>query len=57
LVAEFKGWWNNDIADDIEKLEDLTNPLDNYNYVIGVFVRIGRDAADYRYFINGVENE
>ena len=57
LVAEFKGWWNNDIASDIQKLEDLTDPNDNYHYLIGVFVRIDRTEATYRYFINGVEHE
>lgn len=55
LVAEFKGWWNNDIATDIEKLEDLTDPNDNYHYLIGVFAQIGRTEAAFRYFINGVE--
>ncbi len=57
LVAEFKGWWNNDIASDIQKLEDLTDPNDNYHYLIGVFVRIGRTEATFRYFINGIEHE
>lgn len=55
LVAEFKGWWNNDIDSDIQKLEDLTDPNDNYHYLIGVFVQIGRTEAAFRYFINGVE--
>lgn len=55
LVAEFKGWWNNDIESDIQKLEDLTDPNDNYHYLIGVFVQIGRTEAAFRYFINGVE--
>jgi hypothetical protein len=55
LVAEFKGWWNNDIADDIRKLEDLTDPIDNYRYLLGVFVQIGRNEAVFRYFINGAE--
>jgi len=55
LVAEFKGWWNNDIATDMQKLEDLTDPNDNYHYLIGVFVQIGRTEAAFRYFINGVE--
>jgi hypothetical protein len=57
LVAEFKGWWNNDIASDISKLEDLTDPNDNYHYLIGVFVHIGRTEATFCYFINGVEHE
>jgi len=55
VVAEFKGWWNNDIANDIKKLEDLTDPNDSYHYLIGVFIQIGRTEANYRYFINGVE--
>ena len=57
LVAEFKGLWNNDIESDIQKLEDLTDPNDNYHYLIGVFVRIGRTEATFRYFINGIEHE
>lgn len=57
LVAEFKGWWNNDVKNDFEKLEDLTDPDDNYHYLIGVFVRIDRTEATFRYFINGVEHE
>jgi len=57
LVAEFKGWWNNNLQDDINKLEDLTNPNDNYHSLIGVLVRIEREAANYRYFINGAEHE
>jgi hypothetical protein len=55
LVAEFKGYWNNDIESDIQKLEDLTDPNDNYHYLIGVFVQIGRTEAAFRYFINGIE--
>lgn len=57
LVAEYKGWWNNDLDNDIRKLEDLTDPADNYHYLIGVFVQIGRTEATYRYFINGAEYE
>jgi len=57
LVAVFKGWWNNAIESDIQKLEDLTDPNDNYHYLIGVFVQIGRTEATFRYFINGFEHE
>lgn len=57
LVAEFKGWWNNYISYDLRKLEDLTDPNDNYHYLVGVFVQIGRTGATYRHFINGVEHE
>ena len=56
LVVEFKGWWNKNITDDIKKLEDLTDPNDNYHYFIGVFVVIGNTDATYRYFLNGVEH-
>lgn len=57
LVAEFKGWWDNDIAADIRKLEDLTDPNDNYHYLIGILVIIGRTEASYRFFLNGVNYE
>lgn len=53
LVAEFKGWWHTGIENDIMKLEDLTNPEDQYHYLVGVLVIINREAADFRYFING----
>src|SRR5690554_3004702 len=55
LVAEFKGWWNDNIDSDLKKLEDLTAPNDNYHYLIGVLVLIGNSEPTYRYFINGVE--
>lgn len=55
LVAEFKGWWYTNINSDIRKLEDLTDPNDNYHYRIGIFIRINRTEANYRYFIDGTE--
>jgi len=55
LVAEFKGWWKNDMAKDIQKLEDLTNPNDNYHYLIGVLVQLGSKEPTFRYFANGIE--
>lgn len=57
LVVEFKGWWNTDIDNDIRKLEDLTNPNDSYGYLLGVLVIIGREGADFRFFMNGNEYE
>ncbi|MDD3945656.1 MAG: hypothetical protein PHS38_13230 [Bacteroidales bacterium] len=57
LVVEFKGWWNNNLQSDIRKLEDLTDPNDNYHYLIGVLVKIGMAEATYLYFINGKEHE
>jgi hypothetical protein len=57
LAVEFKGWWNKNTKKDIMKLEDLTLPWDNYKYLIGVFVHIGKDFSEckYRYFIGGNE--
>jgi hypothetical protein len=57
LVIEFKGYWKRNIWRDLRKLEDLTDPNDNYHYLIGVFVYIGRTEATYRYFINGDAHE
>ena len=57
LVVEFKGHWKRSIWRDIRKLEDLTGPNDNYHYLIGVLVQIGRTEATFRYFINGAEHE
>jgi len=57
LVVEFKGYWKRSIWRDIRKLEDLTDLNDNYHYLLGVFVHIGRTEATFRYFINGVEHE
>lgn len=55
LAVEFKGWWNNNLGTDIMKLEDLTNHADNYGYLIGILVILGREEANFRYFINGQE--
>lgn len=55
IAVEFKGWWNSKIAEDLEKLEDLTNQRGNYRYLIGVFVRLRETGAEFRYFINGQE--
>lgn len=57
LVVEFKGFWNNNSANDFLKLEDLTSPYENYSYLIGVYVEIGRQQPDYTYFINGHKYE
>jgi len=55
LVAEFKGYWKRSIWRDIRKLEDLTDPNEKFQYLIGVFVHIGRTEGTFRYFINGNE--
>ena len=57
LVVEFKGWWSNDVETDLKKLEDLTDQSDNYNYLIGVLVQIGKTEPAYHYFINGTKYE
>lgn len=55
MVAEFKGWWNNEIKNDIKKLKDLSNFSDKYRYRLGALVIIKDNKANYRYFIRGVE--
>lgn len=55
LVTEFKGYWEKDIEGDLQKLEDLTDPRDNFHYVLGAFVLIGKEQANYRYFVDGNE--
>lgn len=57
LVVEFKGFWNNNSANDFLKLEDLTSPNENYKYLLGIYVEIGRQQPDYKYFINGQSHE
>jgi len=36
-------------------LEDLTDPNDNYHYLIGVLVQLGSKEPTFRYFANGIE--
>lgn len=57
LVVEFKGWWNTQVEDDISKLRELTSTTDEYHYLIGVFIKLGRTNAESlsRYFIDGNE--
>lgn len=58
LVVEFKGFWNaNNSDNDFLKLEDLTSPNENYKYLIGAYVEIGRQNPNYTYFINGQRYE
>ncbi len=55
LVAEFKGYWDNNIGGDLAKLADLTSPYDKYQYRIGVFVRLEKTEASFRYFVAGAD--
>ena len=57
LAVEFKGHWENNIQSDLNKLKDLTSSNEDYQYLLGVFVHIGRTEASFRNFINGIENE
>lgn len=57
MAVEFKGWWNNDVVRDKQKLEDLTSPYGEFKYIIGVLIHIGREEASCNYFINGQELE
>ena len=56
LVVEFKGWWNDNI-DDIEKLKKFTSSEFEYEYQLGIFVKLGRTAEEtiFQYFKNGQE--
>ena len=60
IAIEFKGWWERKPSHhyrDIKKLEDLTSQdNDNeYKYLLGVFVELGKGKATCLYFINGSE--
>ena len=55
MAVEFKGWWDTNIQDDLNKLIELTSHLDKYKYLIGVFVCIGKNSPDFKLFQNGIE--
>ena len=55
IAIEFKGWWNNHDENDIQKLKDLTHPLGEYRYNLGVWVLIGKDIPTYKFVMNGYE--
>lgn len=57
MAVEFKGWWDNNVDRDIKKLEDLTTLDGDYRYLIGAFVQLDRDEANFKFFINGEEIE
>lgn len=57
MAVEFKGWWNNDIENDWQKLEDLTSPHGVFHYLEGVSVIIGKSRPEYNYFSNGERTE
>lgn len=53
MVVEFKGWWNNNCERDLKKLSALTTKFDRYNYLLGVFVSLGKKEANYTMIIDG----
>lgn len=57
MIVEFKGWWNREHKQDIEKLEAFTNSHDVYNYQLGVFISLSNSYEELkpRYFKNGKE--
>lgn len=55
MVIEFKGYWNKNIQNDIEKLEDFTNIACGYHYQLGAFVCLNKTNFEIKYFKNGEE--
>ena len=55
VIIEFKGWWNNESDSDVRKLKAFTNPVDTYQYELGIFVKLNRNTPNYRYFKNAQE--
>lgn len=54
LVAEFKGWWNKSKNRDEDKLKSLTSPYDEYHYLLGAFVRLGKkNIQELEYYADG----
>jgi hypothetical protein len=55
LVVEFKGWWSRKSEDNdcMKKLKNYTSEDGIYRYKLGVYVKLGKDTADFKYFING----
>ena len=54
LVVEFKGWWNKSKNRDEDKLKSLTSPCDEYHYLLGAFVRLGKEnIQELEYYADG----
>lgn len=54
LVVEFKGWWNRAKNRDEDKLKSLTSSKDVYHYLLGAFVRLGKEnIQELEYYANG----
>ena len=54
LVAEFKGWWNKSKNRDEDKLKSLTSPYDEYHYLLGAYVRLGKkNIQELEYYADG----
>ncbi len=57
FVIEFKGWWNENTGQDIEKLKKFTDSNGNYHYQLGASVILYKKETKLRYFKNGKEIE
>ena len=57
LIIEFKGWWNKNTRNDIDKLIGLTSIQDGYNYKLGIFIKLGKtqETTTFKYYIMGRE--
>jgi hypothetical protein len=66
--AETTAKGREEIEADLRKLQDFTDPLEHvgdleerakykYDYVLGVFVRIGNQRPEFRYFTDGQETD
>lgn len=54
LVVEFKGWWESDSSKDVRKLKGLTANSQGYKYLLGAFVKLGKENVEYyHYFRDG----
>jgi len=55
LVIEVKTWWNQDISEDIKKLQVFTDSTGKYKYKFGLSITIGKYKPKLIWFENGVE--
>jgi hypothetical protein len=59
LAAEFKTWDNSNYKNDINKLKVLTDQMGEYNYKLGVFVKLGKTKSQMKktIIINGKQSD
>jgi hypothetical protein len=56
LVVEFKVE-DEDVENDYRKLSGYTSQHEQYKYFLGVFVKLNRENASYKYFQDGQEKD